>query len=62
MRVFLGAVGLLLVLGIVSLLAKKQLPQGTAQNSQQQSQKIQQEVKQQVEAALQQSRSASDDK
>ena len=62
MRVVLGAVGLLLVLGIVSLLAKKQLPQGTAQNSQQQSPKIQQEVKQQVEAALQQSRSASDDK
>ena len=62
MRVVLGAVSLILVLGIVSLLARKQLPQGAAQSSQQPSQKLQQEVKQQVEAALQQPRSTSDDK
>ena len=62
MRVVLGAVSLLLVLGIVSLLAKQQMPQGAAQNSQQQPQKIQEEVKQKVEAALQQPRTSADDK
>ncbi len=62
MRAILGAVSLLLVLGVVSLLAKKQLPQSAAQGPQQQSQKIQQEVKQQVEAALQQPRTTQDKK
>jgi hypothetical protein len=62
MRAILGAVSLLLVLGVVSLLAKKQLPQSAAQGPQQQSQKIQQEVKQQVEAALQQPRTTQDEK
>jgi len=61
-RAIFGAVSLLVVLGIVSLLAKNQIPQGAAQSSQQQPQKIQQEVKQKVEAALQQQRTASDDK
>jgi outer membrane protein assembly factor BamE (lipoprotein component of BamABCDE complex) len=62
MRVVLGAVSLLLVLGVVSLLVKKQIPQGTVQTPQQPSQNIQQEVKQQVEAALQQPRTTADEK
>jgi Na+-transporting methylmalonyl-CoA/oxaloacetate decarboxylase gamma subunit len=62
MRVVFGALSLLLVLGIVSLLAKKQLPQDAAQSTPQQAQKIQQDVKQQVEAALQQPRTSADDK
>jgi hypothetical protein len=62
MRAILGAVSLLLVLGVVSLLAKKQLPQSSVQNPQQQSQNIQQEVKQKVEAALQQPRTTQDEK
>jgi hypothetical protein len=62
MRSVLGAVSLLLVLGILALLAKKQMPQGAAQGALQQPQKIQQEVKQQVEAALQQPRVAPEEK
>jgi hypothetical protein len=62
MRAVFGAVSLLLVLGIVSILVKKQLAEGAAQSSQQQPQKIQQEIKQQVEAALQQPHTPSDDK
>ena len=62
MRAIFGVVSLLLVLGVVSLLAKKQLAQGSAQGPQQQSQNIQQEIKQKVEAALQQPRTTQDDK
>jgi hypothetical protein len=61
-KALFGAVSLLLVLGIVSLLVKKQLPVDTAQSPQQQSQALQQQVKQQVEAALQQPRPVPDDK
>ena len=62
MKALFGVVSLLVVLGIVSLLVKKQLPAGAAQSPQQQSQQAQQQVKQQVEAAMQQARPASDDK
>jgi hypothetical protein len=50
----LGAVGLLLVLVIVSVLAKKQLLQGSGQSPQKQSETVQQEVRQKLDAALQQ--------
>jgi L-lactate permease len=62
MKALFGVVSLLLVLGIVSLLVKKQLPAGSAQSPQQQSQQMQQQVKQQVEAAMQQARPVPDDK
>ena len=62
MKALFGVISLLVVLGIVSLLVKKQLPAGSAQSPQQQSQQVQQQVKQQVEAAMQQARPASDDK
>ncbi len=62
MKALFGAVSLLLVLGIVSLLVKKQLPSDAAQSPQQQSQALQQQVKQQVEAALQQPRAVPDEK
>ncbi len=62
MRAVLGVLSLLLVLGLVSLLAKKQLPDASPATAQQQSQQIQQQVKTQVEAAMQQPRAIPDDK
>ena len=70
MRAMFGVLGLLLVLAIVGLLAKKQLgtasptlPQTTpGATVQQQSQQVQQQVKESVEAAMQQARPVPDDK
>jgi hypothetical protein len=62
MRGILGIVGLLIVLGIVSVLVKKQLTGGAAQSSQQQLQQAPQQVKHQVEAIMQQPRPVPDDK
>lgn len=62
MKAVFGVVSLLVVLGVVSLLAKKQLPSASAPGAQQPSQQIQQQVKQQVEAAMQQPRAVPDDK
>ena len=69
MRAMFGVLGLLLVLAIVGLLAKKQLnttievPTATpGATVQQQSQQIQQQVKQSVDAAMQQARPMPDDK
>ena len=62
MKGILGIVGLLIVLGIVSVLVKKQLTGGAAQSSQQQLQQAPQQVKQQVEAIMQQPRPVPDDK
>ncbi|WP_342616640.1 hypothetical protein [Rhodoferax sp. GW822-FHT02A01] len=62
MKGILGIVGLLIVLGIVSVLVKKQLTGGSAQSSQQQLQQAPQQVKQQVEAIMQQPRPVPDDK
>lgn len=62
MKALFGAASLLVALGVVSMLVKKQLPAGQPQNPQQQSQAVQQLVKQQVEAVLQQPRPVPDDK
>jgi cytoskeletal protein RodZ len=63
MKAIFGIVSLLVVLGITSVLVKKQLTAtGQVQNPQQQSQQAQQQVKQQVEAAMQQARPASEEK
>lgn len=62
MKALFGIVSLVVVLGVVALLAKKQLPAGSAQSPQQQSEQVQQQVKQQVEAAMQQARPPADDK
>jgi hypothetical protein len=69
MRSMFGVLGLLLVLAVVGLLAKKQLastsalPQTTPGTTvQQQSQQVQQQVKESVEAAMQQARPVPDDK
>ena len=62
MKALFGAISLLLVLGVVSLMVRKQLPAATAQTSQQPSQALPQQVKQQVEAALQQPRAVPDEK
>ena len=62
MKGILGIVSLLIVLGIVSLLVKKQFPTGNAQSSQQQLQQAPEQVKQQVEAIMQQPRPVPDDK
>ena len=56
MKALLGIVSLLVVLGIVSLLAKKQLPPAQPQTSEQPTQQTPQQVKQQVETLLQQQR------
>jgi hypothetical protein len=63
MKALAGALSLLVVLGIVSLLVKKQLP-GAAANGQQpsSSQAVPQQIKQQVEAVLQPPRAIPDDK
>lgn len=69
MRAVFGIVGLLIVLAIVGVLAKKQLGStasaipGTAPatSPQQQSQQMQQQIKQTVEATLQQARPMPDD-
>jgi hypothetical protein len=62
MKGILGIVGLLITLGIVSLLVKKQLAADSAQGTQQQLQQAPQQVKQQVEAMMQQPRAVPDDK
>jgi UPF0716 family protein affecting phage T7 exclusion len=69
MRAIFSVLGLLLVVAIVGLLAKKQLsttiavPDTTPGTTvQQQSQQIQQQVKQSVDAAMQQARPMPDDK
>jgi UPF0716 family protein affecting phage T7 exclusion len=69
MRAMFGVLGLLLVLAIVGLLAKKQLSTSIAVPTatpgatvQQQSQQVQQQVKESVEAAMQQARPVPDDK
>jgi Na+-transporting methylmalonyl-CoA/oxaloacetate decarboxylase gamma subunit len=69
MRAIVSVLGLLLVVAIVGLLAKKQLstpiagPEATpGATVQQQSQQVQQQVKQSVEAAMQQARPVPDDK
>ena len=66
MRSIFGFVGLLLVVAIIGLVAKKQFssvavvsPGATVQ---QQSEQIQQQVKQSVDAAMQQARPVVDDK
>lgn len=69
MRAIFGIVGLLIVLAIVGVLAKKQL--GTtasvvpgaapAATPQQQSQQVQQQIKQTVESTLQQARPMPED-
>jgi hypothetical protein len=60
MKAVLGVVGLLLMLGVVSLLVKKQLPAGAAQSPP--PLQAQQAVRQQLEAAMQQARPASEEK
>ena len=65
MRAIFSVVGLLLVLAVVGLMAKKQMGSVTgapAASPQQQSQQVQQQVKQSVEAAMQQARPMPDDK
>jgi predicted lipid-binding transport protein (Tim44 family) len=62
MKALAGALSLLVVLGIVSLLVRKQLPAAAASGQQQPSQAVPQQVKQQVEAVLQQPRAIPDDK
>jgi predicted lipid-binding transport protein (Tim44 family) len=62
MKALFGVVSLLLVLGIVSLLVKKQLPANDTHSQQQPSQQLPQQVKQQVEAAMQPVRPIPDDK
>lgn len=69
MRALFGIVGLLVVLAIVGVLAKKQLggaasvvPGATpGATPQQQSQQVQQQIKQSVEGAMQQARPMPDD-
>ncbi len=68
MRVILGAIGLLIVLAIVGILAKKQLggtasvaPGALPAASPQQSQQIQQQIQQTVEGTLQQARPMPED-
>ncbi len=62
MRGVLGVLGLLLTLGMVAILAKKQLPAAAEAGAPAQSQQIQQQVQQQVEAAMQQPRAMPDEK
>jgi hypothetical protein len=62
MKALLGIVSLLLVLGITSMLVKKQLPAGTSQNPQQQAQAVEQQVRQKLDAAMQQARPAPEEK
>lgn len=62
MKALLGVIGLVVVLGMVSVLAKKQLSSAATPGNPQPTQQLPQQVKQQVEAALQQSRSIPDDK
>lgn len=65
MRAIFSVVGLLLVVAVVGLIAKKQMGSvagAPAASPQQQSQQIQQQVKQSVEAAMQQARPMPDDK
>lgn len=61
MKAFLGVLSLLVVLGVLSLLVKKQLPSDFTTGTTTPSQQVQQ-VKQQVEAALQLPRTNVDDK
>lgn len=69
MRAIFGIVGLLIVLAIVGVLAKKQLgPTASvvpgaapAASPQQQSQQVQQQIKQTVESTLQQARPMPED-
>lgn len=69
MRAVFGIVGLLIVLAIVGVLAKKQLGSAAsvvpgaapAASPQQQSQQMQQQIKQTVEGTLQQARPMPDD-
>ena len=65
MRVVMGIAGLLVVLAIVGVVAKKQLaamqaPAATG-NVRQQSPQVQQQVRQQVEGLMQQARPMPDD-
>lgn len=60
MKTLFGLLSLLVVLGIVGFLAKKQLPSPSASAPQPPPQQVQQQVKQQVEAVLQQSRPVED--
>lgn len=60
MKALAGLLSLLLVLGVVALLAKKQT--AAAPGATQPTQQLPQQVKQQVEAALQQTRAIADDK
>lgn len=53
MRVVLGVLGLLIVVAVVGVLAKKQLKPVSAAPIQVQSQQIQQQFKQAVEAGMQ---------
>ena len=66
MKALLGIVSLLLVLGVTSLLVKKQLAPVSAQGAQtptaQSAQQLPQQVKQQVQAAVQQQPVVPDDK
>ncbi len=66
MKALLGIVSLLLVLGVTSLLVKKQLAPTTAQGasapSAQSAQQLPQQVRQQVQAAMQQQPVVQDDK
>lgn len=67
MRVVMGIAGLLVVLAIAGVVAKKQLaavqaPTATATgNVRQQSQQVQRQVRQQVEGLMQQARPMPDD-
>jgi len=57
MKAILGVLSLLVVLGLVSLLARKQLPSGAASAPQ-----VQQQVQQQVETLMQKPREMPDEK
>jgi hypothetical protein len=62
MKALFGVVGLLLVLGIVSVLAKKQLPAAQNQTVGQPTQQTPQQVKQQLETLMQQPRQTPEEK
>lgn len=62
MKALFGLASLLVVLGIVGLLAKKQLPNPTASAPEPSPQQVQQQIKQQVESAMQAPRPVDDSK